>query len=102
MLWAVERGITSGATAASFGVGKPCTREQVVSFLWKALGSPAPAGTESPFTDVKPGKYYFNPVLWAVENGITSGATPTTFGVGRPCTRAQVVTFLYNAYVLNG
>ena len=102
VLWAVERGITSGATAASFGVGKPCTREQVVSFLWKALDSPAPAGTESPFTDVKPGKYYFNPVLWAVEHGITSGATPTTFGVGRPCTRAQVVTFLYNAYVLNG
>ena len=102
VLWAVEKGITSGSSAAKFGVGKPCTREQVVSFLWKALGSPAPAGTESPFTDVKPGKYYFSPVLWAVEHGVTSGATPTTFGVGRPCTRAQVVTFLYNAYVLNG
>ena len=99
VLWAVENGITSGSSAAKFGVGKPCTREQVVSFLWKALGSPAPAGTESPFTDVKPGKYYFNPVLWAVENGITSGATPTTFGVGRSCTRAQIVTFLYKAYV---
>ena len=102
VLWAVEKGITSGSSAAKFGVGKPCTREQVVSFLWKALGSPAPAGTESPFTDVKPGKYYFSPVLWAVEHGVSSGATPTTFGVGRPCTRAQVVTFLYNAYVLNG
>ena len=98
VLWALERGITSGQSDGRFGVGKACTREQVVSFLWKAIGSPEPEGTESPFTDVKPGKYYFKPVLWAVENGVTSGASATTFGVGKSCTRAQIVTFLYNVY----
>ena len=98
VLWALERGITSGQSDGRFGVGKACTREQVVSFLWKAVGSPEPEGTESPFTDVKPGKYYFKPVLWAVENGVTSGASATTFGVGKSCTRAQIVTFLYNVY----
>ena len=94
---AVENKITGGATETTFGIGKPCTREQVVTFLWKAAGAPAPKSTANPFTDVKAGKYYYNAVLWAVENGITGGATETTFGVGKPCTRAQVVTFLYKA-----
>ena len=98
VLWALERGITSGQSDGRFGVGKACTREQVVSFLWKAIGSPEPEGTESPFSDVKPGKYYYKPVLWAVENGVTSGASATSFGVGKSCTRAQIVTFLYNVY----
>ena len=97
VMWAVENKITGGATETTFGIGKPCTREQVVTFLWKAAGAPAPKSTANPFTDVKAGKYYYNAVLWAVENGITGGATETTFGVGKPCTRAQVVTFLYKA-----
>ena len=97
VMWAVENGITSGAGDGKFGVGQPCTREQVVTFLWKAAGSPAPKTTHNPFKDVKAGKYYEKPVLWAVENGITSGMSADTFGVGQPCTRAQVVTFLYKA-----
>lgn len=98
VLWAVENKITSGATETSFGVKKSCTREQVVSFLWKAAGSPQPESMASPFTDVVPGKYYFKPVLWANENGVTGGVGDGLFGVGRTCTRAQVVTFLYKAY----
>ena len=98
VMWAVENKVTGGVSDTLFGVGKPCTREQVVSFLWKAAGSPAPESTESPFTDVKPGKYYYKAVLWANENGITGGAGDGLFGVGKTCTRAQIVTFLYKAY----
>ena len=97
VMWAVENKITGGVTETTFGIGKPCTREQVVTFLWKAAGAPAPKSTSTPFTDVKAGKYYYNAVLWAVENKITGGTSATTFGVGKPCTRAQVVTFLYAA-----
>ena len=97
ILWAVENHITSGTSATTFGVGKACTREQVVTFLWKAAGAPEPKSTTHSFTDVVPGKYYEKPILWALENGITKGMTETTFGVGKPCTRAQVVTFLYVA-----
>ena len=98
VMWAVEKGITGGVgDGTKFGVGRPCTREQVVTFLWKAAGAPEPASTDCPFTDVKPGKYYYNAILWAVEHGITSGLTPTSFGVGKACTRAQVVSFLYKA-----
>ena len=97
VMWAVENGITSGVGNGLFGVGRPCTREQVVTFLWKAAGAPAPSSTDCPFTDVREGKYYYMPVLWALENGVTSGVNDTTFGVGRPCTRAQVVSFLYAA-----
>ena len=98
VLWAVENGVTGGMGDGKFGVGRPCTREQAVSFLWKALGAPEPEGTESPFTDVKPGKYYYKPVLWAVENGVTGGVGDGKFGVGSSCTRAQIVTFLYKAF----
>ena len=97
VLWAVENGITGGATATTFGVGKSCTREQAMSFLWKAMGSPEPKSTDNPFTDVKAGKYYYKAVLWAVENGITGGTSAGKFGVGKTCTRAQIVTFLYKA-----
>ena len=97
VLWAVENGITGGATATNFGVGKSCTREQAMSFLWKAMGSPEPKSTDNPFTDVKAGKYYYKAVLWAVENGITGGTSAGKFGVGKTCTRAQIVTFLYKA-----
>ena len=89
--------ITSGTDETHFSPHNPCTREQIMTFVWKACGAPAPSSGENPFTDVKPDKYYFDAVVWAVENGITSGVEPTLFGVGQPCTRAQVVTFLWNA-----
>ena len=95
VLWALENGITAGVDVDLFGVGLSCTREQVVSFLWKAAGSPEPYTQENPFTDVKPNKYYYKPILWAVENGITAGVDVDLFGVGQDCTRAQIVTFLY-------
>ena len=95
--WAAENGITEGVGSGKFGVGKLCTREQVITFLWKAAGAPEPARTDCPFADVSANKYYYMPVLWALENGITHGINDTTFGVGKPCTRAQVVTFLYAA-----
>lgn len=97
VLWAVENGITSGVGGGKFGVSQPCTREQVVTFLWTAAGKPEPTAASNPFRDVKAGQYYYKPVLWAVENGITKGMTADTFGVGKTCTRAQVVTFLYKA-----
>ena len=95
-MWAVENGITSGVGDGKFGVGRSCTREQVVTFLWKAENQPEHSQTTNPFTDVKD-KYYYKAVMWAVENGITAGVKPDTFGVGKPCTRAEIVTFLYTA-----
>ncbi|MBR3077344.1 MAG: 5'-nucleotidase C-terminal domain-containing protein [Oscillospiraceae bacterium] len=97
VMWAKEKGITGGVTNTKFGVGKPCTREQAVTFLWKAAGAPEPKLTENPFEDVVPGKYYYKAVLWAFENGVTGGVSETKFGVGKTCTRAQIVTFLYAA-----
>lgn len=102
VLWAVQNGITGGSGDGKFGVGKACTREQAVSFLWKAAGAPEPKGTDCPFEDVKPGKYYYKAVLWAVENGVTGGTSTTKFGVGKVCTRGQIVTFLYKALGENG
>ena len=96
--WAVEHGITSGVSDTKFGAGDVCSRYQVVFFLWKAAGSPEPKTTVNPFTDVNPGHFFYKAVLWAVENGITSGVSATQFGPYNPCTRAQVVTFLYAAY----
>ena len=96
--WAVEHGITSGVSDTKFGAGDVCSRYQVVFFLWKAAGSPEPKTTVNPFTDVNPGHFFYKAVLWAVENGITSGTSATTFGPTAPCNRAQVVTFLNAAY----
>ena len=98
VLWAVENGITSGVSSTKFGAGDVCSRYQVVFFLWKAAGSPEPKTTVNPFTDVNPGHFFYKAVLWAVENGITSGTSPTTFSPTNPCNRAQVVTFLFAAY----
>ena len=95
--WAYFGGITSGKTATTFAPKATVTRAEVVSFLYKAMGSPEPAITENPFTDVAEGKYYYNPVLWAVGAGITTGATPTSFAPRKNCTRAQIVSFLWNA-----
>ena len=102
VLWAVENGITGGMDATHFGPKEICTREQVVTFLWSAAGKPEPTATSKPFADVKEGKYYCKAVLWALENGVTSGMSETSFGVGVPCTRGQVVTFLYAAKDLLG
>lgn len=98
VLWAVENGITSGTGHGQFSPGRPCTRDQVVTFLWRAMGQPTPQEGGNPFTDVAEDAYYYRSVLWAVENGITAGTSSTTFAPSDPCTRAQVVTFLFRAF----
>ena len=98
VLWAVENGITTGTDAAHFSPAGVCNRVQVVTFLWRAFGEPEPEGTEQPFADVEAGSWYEKPVLWAVENAITSGVSATAFNPGGQCIRAQIVTFLYRAY----
>lgn len=98
VLWAVEKGITNGTTATTFGSYANCNRAAVVTFLWRAAGEPEPASTDNPFTDVNETDFFYKPVLWAVENGITAGIDATHFGPTTDCNRAQVVTFLYRAY----
>ena len=98
VLWAVENGITAGKTATTFAPNDPCTRAQVVSFLWRDAGSPEPTLSESPFTDVTETDGYCDAVLWAVENDITSGIKADEFGVKKTCVRAQIVTFIMRAY----
>ena len=93
--WAVEKGVTTGTSAAKFSPNAPCTRAQVVTFLWRAAGKPAPASKENPFKDVPADQYYTDAVLWAVEKGITTGTGPSTFRPEAPCTRGQIVTFLW-------
>ena len=93
--WAVEQDITTGATPTTFAPGAGCTRAQVVTFLWRAAGRPEPAYAVNPFEDVTADQYYYKAVLWAVENGITTGTSPTTFRPDTTCTRGQIVTFLW-------
>lgn len=95
VLWAAENGITGGTSATTFSPAVTCTRAQTVTFLWRAAGSPDPEGTNMPFTDVASDAYYYDAVLWAVENGITSGTSATTFSPNATVTRAQNVTFLW-------
>ena len=95
--WAVKKGITNGKTNGLFGSNDPCTRGQIVTFLWRAAGSPAPKGTAKVPADVLPGSYCYDAVAWALENGITNGLADGTFGVNNTCTRGQSVTFLYRA-----
>ena len=94
--WAVDKGITNGLSDTMFGPYESCTRAQIVTFLWRAAGSPEPK-TASSFTDVPANAYYAKAVAWAVENGITNGMTETTFAPNATCTRGQSVTFLYRA-----
>ena len=94
--WAVDKGITNGLSDTMFGPYESCTRAQIVTFLWRAAGSPEPK-TVSSFTDVPANAYYAKAVAWAVENGITNGMTETTFAPDATCTRGQSVTFLYRA-----
>jgi len=93
--WAVRKGIASGTTADTFSPDAACTRGQTVTFLWRAAGSPVPKSRNHPFTDVSPDAYYYDAVLWAVERGITSGVTETTFDPDAAVTRGQVAVFLY-------
>ncbi len=94
--WAVDKGITNGLSDTMFGPYESCTRAQIVTFLWRAAGSPEPK-TASSFTDVPVSAYYAKAVAWAIENGITNGMTETTFAPNATCTRGQSVTFLHRA-----
>ena len=95
--WAVKNGITKGTTATTFSPNATCTRAQAVTFLWRAAGSPKPETRAMPFTDVPVGSYYYDAVLWAVENGITKGTSDTTFSPNMTCSRAQIVAFLWRS-----
>ena len=101
VLWAVENGITNGIGDGRFGPDVSCTRGQVVTFLLRAVGTALTETRDDPFTDVAEGAYYYNAVLWAVENGVTNGIGDGRFGPDAPCTRGQIVTFLYRAYQQN-
>ena len=95
--WAVENGITKGTDDTHFSPDGICTRAQAVTFLWRAAGSPEPETRAMPFNDVPVGSYYYDAVLWAVENGITKGTSDTTFSPNMTCTRAQIVAFLWRS-----
>lgn len=93
--WAVENGVTGGTSATTFSPDNACTRAQMVTFLWRAAGSPEPETSVNPFTDVSATAYYYEAVLWAVERGITNGTSATTFSPDTTVTRGQTVTFLW-------
>ena len=95
--WAVENGITQGTDDTHFSPDGICTRAQAVTFLWRTAGSPKPETRAMPFTDVPVGSYYYDAVLWAVENGITKGTSDTTFSPNMTCSRAQIVAFLWRS-----
>ena len=97
VLWAAENGITGGVDDTHFAPNASCTRAQAVTFLWRAAGSPAAKSGTMPFTDVPAGSYYYDAVLWAVENGITKGISDTAFSPDATCSRAQIVTFLWRS-----
>ncbi len=95
--WAVEKGITSGTGNGKFSPNAACTREQIVTFLWRNAGEPEPATTANPFSDVKPSDYAYKAILWAVENNITSGTGQGKFSPKNPCKRSEAVTFMWRA-----
>ena len=100
VLWAVNHDpqITNGTGATTFSPDEMCTRGQVVTFLWRAMGCPEPTSTKNPFTDVSRDDYFYLPVLWAAEKGITTGVDASHFDPEGACTRAHVVTFLWRAH----
>ena len=103
VLWAVEQGVTSGVAEDAFGPGQPCTRAQIMTFLWIAAGRPEPETAENPFTDVAEENYFYKPVLWAVEHNVTGGTSADSFSPYDSCTRAQVLAFLFKTQaLLNG
>ena len=95
VLWALERNITAGTSATQFSPSKPCTRAEIVTFLWVMAGRPGPESMDMPFADVAHGVYYYKAVLWAAEQGITAGTGPNSFSPNKTCTRAEVVTMLW-------
>ena len=95
--WAVENGITTGTDSMHFSPDDVCTRAQAVTFLWRAAGSPKPKSSTMPFTDVPRDSYFYEAVLWAVENGITNGTSDTAFSPDAKCSRAQIVAFLWRS-----
>ncbi len=95
VLWAAENGITEGTSPTTFAPDDVCTRAEMVTFLWRSAGKPEPVSRNHPFTDVSEKDYFYQAVLWAVENGITKGMSATTFGPNDTCTRAHAATFLY-------
>ncbi len=97
VIWAYTEGVTTGTSATKFAPEKTCTRGQVVTFLWRAMGKPEPASTENPFEDVKASDYYFKPILWAVEKGITTGTSAKRFSPDTTCTNAHILTFIWRA-----
>lgn len=97
VLWAYQNGITSGIDSTHFVPDQACTRGQVVTFLWRAMGKPEPESDDNPFVDLQKGTYYYNAVLWAYQNGITAGIDKTHFAPDDTVTRGQFVTFLYRA-----
>ena len=97
VLWALEKNVTNGLTDTTFAPQLSCTRAQMVTFLWRAAGSPAPKATVNPFTDVPAGAYYEKAVLWAIENGVTQGTSAATFSPDAVCTRGQMAAFLYRS-----
>ncbi len=97
VLWAAAAGVTGGTSATTFEPDGRCTRAQAVTFLWRAAGSPSPRAAVMPFADVPAGSYYYDAVLWAMEQGVTRGTSDTAFTPGDNCSRAQIVTFLYRA-----
>ena len=97
VLWAIEKGITIGMDDTHFAPDEKCTRAQVCMFLWRTVGEPSVTGCDNPFADVAQGQWFYAPVIWAVDAKVTNGITPTTFVPNDPCTRGQIVTFLYRA-----
>ena len=95
VMWAVENEITAGTGENTFSPKNTCTRGQIVTFMYRANGKPESSGAQNPFGDVKSGDFFYEAVLWAVENDVTSGTSATAFSPRNTCTRAQVVTFLY-------
>ena len=95
--WALEKGITEGTSTDTFSPGASCTRAQMVTFLWRAAGSPGPKSAANPFKDINESDYYYSAILWAIENGITSGTGAGTFSPTATVTRGQTVTFLHRA-----
>ena len=93
--WAVNQNVTTGTSATTFSPDRSCTRAEVVTFLWRAMGQPAVSHGDNPFRDVSSDAYYYDAVLWAVESGVTTGTTSTTFSPNKTCSRAEVVTFLW-------
>ena len=98
VIWASENHISSGTSDTSFGPRETCRRSQIVTFLWRAKGSPSPASAELRFTDVPDSAYYHDAVAWAVEHHITSGTSENAFSPNKTCTREQIVTFLYKSW----